>query len=78
MKHMNLMGIRVDESGRVELSDDTLLQIEQSFIPTAAGTDNTTTCNGTNASCNNTGDCSLAKNTTRCSNVSACIINQQQ
>lgn len=67
-KKLNIHSVSVDGSGRVILSDETLRQIEESFIPTAAGVDNTATCDGDNYGCTNTGNCVGATNHNSCTN----------
>lgn len=68
--------ITVTPTGEVVISSPEVLDrvqaISKSFIN--ASLTNGTTCNGSNLSCDNTGDCSQSSNTGSCNNSGRCFV----
>ena len=68
-RYRDPLSIDVGHDGKVILGDAELERIERAFVPSAGGVENSTTCNGTNASCQNTGQCGDSDNTSSCQNT---------
>jgi len=62
--------ISVNPLGEVVIDDEAvLMQVGAAAEPLAT---NSSSCNGINTVCNNTGDCSTSSNESACSNASHC------
>lgn len=64
--------IFISPTGGVVIDDSVVsMQVGESIEPLLT---NSSTCNGTNFVCNNTGNCNDSSNTGQCSNVSMCAV----
>lgn len=72
MKNGNILdGMRLDDTGRIVLSDETLAEMDLSLQVDVAGGGDNWFCGGTNGECNNTWFCGDSSNAT-CSNTDRC------
>lgn len=76
MKQIDLSKLNVSATGRTEISDSHLIEIEASFIPTAGSSTNAQNCINNNCGgttnelqCRNISSCSGADNQTVCKGV---------
>lgn len=68
---IDLNAITIDPSGRVVLSDAELIDLEATASNFAGGNGTNSTCDGNNAGCHNTVDCSGSSNLS-CRNSGTC------